>query len=378
MAFRIDYTPVGAVGELAAAAGRAQQQVREQAMAEARGSQARAFAQQSAMQANQLEAQRLSQDTQLAFGREQLAAQNAQANANRVIQREAAEKARAFQAQRAAQADVIQERQFGFQEEQAAQKFALTSAAASREEQRISSYIKQQESQTMLQDEAMYNKISAMRSNLANWQGMKEELDPAEYNAGLISIRQGRQPRMPEKITPYQEASLKMQEERYGAMEAKEAERTQAKIKEQEDKIVRQERATAVKERTAQTRRLSSNEAKQAGQVATNMLPETSWYVPGDHMSVGELKDQYSNYMDVIGYNGMSITERRQADTIYDQTAKTAGQGNWEPEKIPEVYGLRNSAYGATPAAAIESAKWESGGTVMTADMIKQAFAPTP
>jgi len=194
VAININYTPYPAVGELAAAGGRAQQATRDQS-----------YAFQAEQQANSLAESRRQSQASIKLSREQYqqnsAFQQQQFNFNKS---QAAQQGIMQGAQIAAQ-EAASNRQFNLAQEnldfnQQMQEKAneLATSLAARQERQLQSSIEAKQSTTFLDTDKANKKTQAIAAGLGSWMENKDaivaEQGTAAYIAGLAALNNGTVP----------------------------------------------------------------------------------------------------------------------------------------------------------------------------------------
>jgi len=205
MSIRISYTPITAVGELAAKAGEAQ-----------RGIRAEQYAFQREMQANEIDAQRKSQQRDMQFQRQQYmanfvtnlqaqtvaAGQTAAAASGQVAAAGAQTAGRIFAAQSAARINqenlALEQDRLEFQQQMKEQAHQLELAVSERAEKKLTQDLQIQQEERLLGFETLQAQKEKLARTTRDWMDNKDSiiLDygmPA-YLSGLASLQQGKPP----------------------------------------------------------------------------------------------------------------------------------------------------------------------------------------
>jgi hypothetical protein len=320
MPFTTNYTPYAATGQLATAAGIAQQKVRDQQYAEAERARQEEIAANQAAQAKSIAAQRELQTQQLLQQQKQFNA--TQALNQQQMTLEAAAKfgsitsaTAAAELNRMTDRDKINlaEQEFEANQEQQAlenkykvKKFELEEAATSRAAERQDLA---DERQSMLDLEGIkMAKIGAEGQALVleNWKELEGELTPMEYGKGLVTIANGG---VPELLT---EKSLTAKQQ--------------------------------LDEQNRQTTPFTDNDITTYTKLAENLMgayyEEGKLTAPEENpgrptLTEAEIGKRYNDFKKQTGYDARNSFQKEQLENIFDSTVSRIGTAIGDPDEYP-------------------------------------------
>ena len=311
MPFTINHTPFAATGQLASAAGVAQQKVRDQQYAEAERARQEQIAANQESQARSIAANRELQNQQLLQNQKQFASTQA-LNQQRVNTEATSNYGSLYNTAFQNYGDMFSDiqannlaeekmdlvtQQTNLENKYAAKTFELEEAAAARtaEGQDLAN-----ERKNMLNLESVQNydlaetKAGQQTEAYNNWIDLKEEMDPVAYAAGLVAISNGRSPALPadtKGLTAYQKFN---------------AEKGQTATLTDNDIVT----FTKIAEST-----LGAFKDKETGELDA---PTSGWF--SATMNQAEMEGLYSNFRGTVGYDARNPTQQRQLDNIFDNT----------------------------------------------------------
>lgn len=374
MAIRVEYTPYKAVGQLAQAAGKAQQAVREQN-----------YEFQATQQAKQIAASLQSQ-------RESIAANMAQFNANLEFEKAKWEDQQEYneaqlelqnkqvEAQQAAAGFnyLAQKKQLAQQAEEFEQQMALKEQAFQLETAMQQEQLEMAKEKGQAELDAFLNQQETIQQNVEDWMQLEGQIPDEIYTSGLMSARMGEVPR----LTTQQQASLTPLQ--------------QYNIQTKIDTANEKAQQTYVKQ---QTQELTSGDINRATKTASSLLedkprfrgggypgiiqplPEEDWVVP-----------KYADYMKVTGYDNKNDVQKEHLDNIFDaamddqgfdssttraflESIRSGKRGYQAPK--PTLQTVPSSLFQTTTAELPSTGLVKlPDGSIVTVDQLKQ-IAPT-
>lgn len=353
MAIKVSYTPYGAVGELAQAAGEAQQEVREQQYAFTASQQAKQInaslqaqrervGAEMEMQDQRLEQQKVQFDQNLELQTAQVSAQESATHYNYLNnQRQLQQQSEQFEQQMG-----LKEKAFGLE-------------AAMRQEQFD---MAKQKGQVEL--DAFLDRQTLIDQNVQDWMSLEDQIPDEEYTRGLMATRLGQvyRPTQAGNLTPWQAFSI--QDRATKANEKLE----QNYMKEQAKSLPQSDASRA----TRRARELLEDKPFFSKKHAGLKLSDASWVIPN-----------YNTYMKSQNYMAKSDAQKEHLDNIFD--AAVLEEGFEIKDLRPYLDNIRQGTRGykpprpklsTTPAQQPSSVPEAQGfvtlpdGTVVTLDQV--------
>jgi hypothetical protein len=335
MAIKVSYTPYGAVGKLAEAAGKAQQAVREQQYQFTATQQARSIAANLQAQRERIGAEMQMQDERLEqqniqFG-EEMELRNAQVQAQ--------EAAAGFQYLN--QRKSLQQQADQFEQQMAAKEKAFELQTLDVEER-----LNIAKQRGDLAVEQFLSEQEMIQTNVASWMELEGTVPDPVFQQGLASARMGQPIKLPtaatQGMTPYQQTSLALriqsmqdsnlkwqmaQEEKYGE-----------KIVAAEEEVVTRRKEWAEKQtKPFSPAAIASMEREIMDEDSITIRERPRWgsFVPFSKSQENEVQESwmqdYYLFLESKGGNSLSPTQMKQLRSVFQRGAREKGYDNeWQ------------------------------------------------